>query len=42
MKKKLAIMLSVVTITVILLSSCKSAEQCAAYGEHSKYKVESR
>lgn len=40
--KKIAALLATVVILTILLSSCGTSEQCAAYGEASRYRVESR
>ncbi|HNX43216.1 MAG TPA: hypothetical protein PLJ84_00210 [Bacteroidales bacterium] len=40
--KKIAALLATVVILSILLSSCSTSEQCAAYGEASRYRVESR
>ncbi len=40
--KKFAAFLAAIVILSILLASCGSTEQCAAYGEHNRYKVESR
>jgi hypothetical protein len=40
--KKVALLLASVVILGIILSSCRSSEQCAAYGEAKKYRVESR
>jgi hypothetical protein len=40
--KKIAALLATIVILTILLSSCGTSEQCAAYGEYKQYKVESR
>jgi len=40
--KKIAAFLAAIIITTIILSACGSTEQCAAYGEYKKYRVESR
>jgi len=40
--KKIAALLATIVILTILLSSCGSSEQCAAYGEYKQYRVESR
>jgi len=38
--KKLGLIMLVVMSLGIILSSCKSSQKCAAYGEASRYKVE--
>jgi len=40
--KKIAAFLATLIILTILLSACGSSEQCAAYGEYKRYRVESR
>jgi hypothetical protein len=40
--KKIAAFLATIIILTILLSSCGSTENCAAYGEYKRYRVESR
>ncbi len=40
--KKIVVLLLAAFITGLILSSCKSKESCAAYGEAKKYKVERR
>jgi hypothetical protein len=40
--KKIAAFFATIVILAILLSSCGSSEQCAAYGEYKQYRVESR
>jgi len=40
--KKIAAFLATIVILTILLQSCGSTDQCAAYGEHKRYRVESR
>jgi uncharacterized protein HemY len=40
--KKIALLLATVLLLGIVLSSCKSSQQCAAYGEAKKFRVESR
>jgi major membrane immunogen (membrane-anchored lipoprotein) len=40
--KKIAAFLATIVILSILLTACGSSEQCAAYGEYKKYRVESR
>ena len=41
MKKIVVLVLAVVTIGV-MMSSCKSAESCSAYGEAKKFQIERR
>ncbi len=38
--KKIVIVISVVVFVVMTLSSCKSSNKCAAYGESYKYQKE--
>jgi hypothetical protein len=38
--KKLAIIMLVTMSVGIIMSSCKSSQKCAAYGEANRYKVE--
>lgn len=40
--KKLVILLLAIFTFGIILSSCKSSESCAAYGEAKKFRVEHR
>lgn len=40
--KNVAIAFLVVIVASIFLSSCKSKERCAAYGEANKYQIERR
>jgi hypothetical protein len=40
--KKIAAFLATIVILTIMLSSCGSTEQCAAYGEYKQYRVESK
>jgi len=40
--KKIAALLATLVILSILLTSCGSTENCAAYGEYKQYRVESR
>jgi len=40
--KKFAAFLAIVVLLSLLLQSCGVSEQCAAYGEHKRYRVESR
>jgi|APHig6443717817_1056837.scaffolds.fasta_scaffold08578_2 major membrane immunogen (membrane-anchored lipoprotein) len=40
--KKIAALLATIVILSILLTSCGSTENCAAYGEYKQYRVESR
>jgi len=40
--RRIAAFFATVLLLTILLTSCGSTEQCAAYGEHNRYKVESR
>lgn len=40
--KKIALLLATVILLGIILSSCRSSQQCAAYGEAKKYRVESK
>lgn len=40
--KKIAALLATIVILTILLTSCGSTENCAAYGEYKQYRVESR
>jgi hypothetical protein len=40
--KKLAVFFLATFVAALILSSCKSQESCAAYGEAKKYKVERR
>jgi len=40
--KKIAAILATIVILTILLQACGSTEQCAAYGEYKRYRVESR
>lgn len=40
--KKIALFLATVILLGIVLSSCRTGEQCAAYGEAKKYRVERR
>ena len=40
--KKIAAFLVTIVILSILLASCGTTEQCAAYGEYKHYRVESR
>ena len=40
--KKIAAFLATIVILTIMLSSCGSSEQCAAYGEYKQYRVESK
>jgi major membrane immunogen (membrane-anchored lipoprotein) len=40
--KKIAALLATIVIISILLTSCGSTENCAAYGEYKQYRVESR
>lgn len=40
--KKIAAFFATIIILTILLSSCGSTENCAAYGEYKRYRVESR
>lgn len=39
--KRIAIVLLTILVAAIVLSSCKSSS-CAAYGETSKYQIETR
>ena len=39
--KRIAIVLLTVLVAAVLMSSCKSSS-CAAYGEMSKYQIETR
>ncbi|MEA3477476.1 MAG: hypothetical protein U9R60_04800 [Bacteroidota bacterium] len=39
--KKLVIILCTIAVMVILASSCKSGEKCAAYGESHRYQRQS-
>jgi uncharacterized protein YxeA len=41
MKKIVVIVLAVITIGIIV-SSCRSAESCPAYGEAKKFQIEQR
>lgn len=34
--KRLGILLSILIVTVVLMSSCKSTEPCPAYGQNDK------
>ncbi len=38
--KKIVVFLLVVFSFSILISSCKSSQKCAAYGEANRYKIE--
>jgi hypothetical protein len=38
--KKLAILISVIIFVAMTVSSCKSSNKCAAYGESYKYQKE--
>jgi hypothetical protein len=38
--KKLAFIMLVAISVGIIMSSCKSSQKCAAYGEASRYKIE--
>lgn len=38
--KKFAVIIAVALLMGILLQSCKTAEDCPAYGESRKFKVE--
>ncbi|MDD2962716.1 MAG: hypothetical protein PHQ65_07625 [Bacteroidales bacterium] len=40
--KKIAIALLLILSATLILSSCKSNESCAAYGEAGKYQIERR
>ncbi len=40
MKKIKVIFLLALVVSALVLSSCRSSEQCAAYGEYKKYRVE--
>lgn len=40
--KKIAAFFAALIITTLILSACGSSEQCAAYGEYKRYRVESR
>jgi hypothetical protein len=40
--KKIAALLATIVIITIMLTSCGSTENCAAYGEYKQYRVESR
>lgn len=40
--KRIAVFFATLILLAILITSCGSSEQCAAYGEHNRYKVESR
>ncbi len=40
--KKLATFLVAIVLLVLLLQSCGVSDQCAAYGEYKRYRVESR
>jgi hypothetical protein len=40
--KKIAALLATIVILSIVLTSCGSTENCAAYGEYKQYRVESR
>ncbi len=42
MMKKTAIALLIALVAGIVLSSCKSSSTCPAYGETSKYQIETR
>jgi len=41
MKKVIVLILAIVTISIILFS-CKSSENCPAYGEAKKFQIEQR
>jgi uncharacterized lipoprotein YehR (DUF1307 family) len=40
--KKIAAFFATIIILSIMLAACGSSENCAAYGEYKKYRVESR
>jgi len=40
--RKIAVFLLSLMVAVIVLSSCKSSERCAAYGETQKFQKEKR
>ena len=40
--KKIAIALLIALVSGIFLSSCRSSNACAAYGETGKYQIETR
>ena len=40
--KKIAALLATIVILTILLSSCGTSDQCAAYGEYKQYRVETK
>ena len=42
MKKRIAIALLITLVAGIVMSSCKSSSTCPAYGETSKYQIETR
>ena len=41
-KNKIAAFLAILVILTIIITSCSTTENCAAYGEYKKYRVESR
>jgi hypothetical protein len=40
--KKLVVILLAIFTTAIIMSSCRSAESCPAYGEAKKFQVEQK
>lgn len=40
--KKIAIALLIALVAGVIMTSCKSSSSCPAYGETSKYQIETR